>query len=461
MSSEPTNDRVSANGPSNESHLEEHHPAIANSPDQVANAPSHASRNESLQYGPQMHSSMQGTHDSDNSSPQASMDAQQLAAAYIRYFQMQQMSGPHGFHGFHAAMMGHQQGNEDSMSDDDRTPYADTRDWRSSGGSNFFSRWQPKKLEPWKEPTTLEEKRELYGCGDHFVQCEDLTIWPEYFAHQKLKIPQEKSEYTANNELNQKIVLWKGDSTCLECDAIVNAANSSLLGGGGIDGAIHGAAGGHLREECMKLDGCSTGETKITKGYRLPAKHVLHTVGPTREDPVMLASCYQTCLDVAKANGVRTLAFCCISTGIYGYPLRKATHVALKTVREWLENEDNANSIDRLIFVVFKFDTKEERVYKRYLPRYFPLSNYAEETEVQSDTDDETPVMRYSNFSWASWESSSDEEYNTDSGDEKYFEEYFKHHRHPMGDGFEDPDDCEDSPKGTDDQEDESDPDTP
>jgi len=175
-----------------------------------------------------------------------------------------------------------------------------------------------------------------------------------------------------NSAINRRVALYRGDITVLEGDAIVNAANQSLLGGGGIDGAIHRAAGPQLVEECRTLHGCPTGQAKITAGYRLPSKHVIHTVGPIGENEEALRSCYENVLKIVKERHLRTVAICGISTGIYGYPVEKAARVALSTVRKWLQNAENRNSVDRILFVTFT--ARETEVYNNLMPVFFPPS---------------------------------------------------------------------------------------
>lgn len=176
--------------------------------------------------------------------------------------------------------------------------------------------------------------------------------------------------HTHSESINDCVGMIRGDITSLAVDAIVNAAKNSLLGGSGVDGAIHRAAGSGLVKECRTLGGCETGSAKITAGYRLPAKHVIHTVGPIYDenDPErsekLLRSCYLETLKLAEEHGVKTLAFCGISTGIYGYPSRDAAEVACQTVRSFLEQKSDV--FDNIIFVTF--EEKDVRAYNRTLP---------------------------------------------------------------------------------------------
>ncbi|MCS7338952.1 MAG: O-acetyl-ADP-ribose deacetylase [Verrucomicrobiae bacterium] len=143
--------------------------------------------------------------------------------------------------------------------------------------------------------------------------------------------------------VKDRIEIIEGDITKLAVDAIVNAANPTLLGGGGVDGAIHRAAGPELREECAKLGGCNTGEAKITKGYRLPAKWVIHTVGPvwhggTKGEDDLLAKCYRSCFALAEHHGIKTIAFPAISTGAYGFPMDRAARIAVRETAAFLKS---------------------------------------------------------------------------------------------------------------------------
>ena len=164
-----------------------------------------------------------------------------------------------------------------------------------------------------------------------------------------------------------EIKVLKGDITKLDVDAIVNAANKTLLGGGGVDGAIHRAAGKELLEECKTLHGCQTGESKITKGYNLPSKYVIHTVGPVwhggnNNEPELLRSCYNSALKIAKEYNIKTIAFPAISCGVYGFPIEKACKIAFETVKEFISND---NCLESIIFIDINDSVINE--YKKYL----------------------------------------------------------------------------------------------
>ena len=166
------------------------------------------------------------------------------------------------------------------------------------------------------------------------------------------------------------IEVLQGDITKLEVDAIVNAANRSLLGGGGVDGAIHRAAGRSLLDECRTLNGCETGQSKITKGYNLPAKYIIHTVGPVwsggnKQERELLKSCYYTALELARKNNIKTIAFPSVSCGVYRFPIEEACKIAISTVKEYLNNYDG---FEKVIFINPSKDIVE--IYEKILTSY-------------------------------------------------------------------------------------------
>ncbi|XP_045106620.1 ADP-ribose glycohydrolase MACROD1-like [Portunus trituberculatus] len=244
----------------------------------------------------------------------------------------------------------------------------------SSGNMEDF-RWHKEKY----LSMGLAEKRSCYPAGH--VPLSAVLPWPKYHDVNKYEISKSAlsveqaqnilsgSRYTKDAELNQKISIFVGDITRLEVDAIVNAANNSLRGGGGVDGAVHRAAGKNLFDECVTLNGCETGDAKITGGYRLPARYVIHTVGPVGERPALLESCYRRSLQIAMENNLRTVAFPCISTGVYGYPGDAAVRVVLPVVRTMLEA--HKEELDRVIFCLFL--KPDVDLYHKYFPVFFPL----------------------------------------------------------------------------------------
>lgn len=177
-------------------------------------------------------------------------------------------------------------------------------------------------------------------------------------------------------EINDRIEIIKGDITTLTTDAIVNAANSSLLGGGGVDGAIHRAAGPALLAECRQLNGCPAGKAKITGGYNLPAKYVIHTVGPIWRggdsgESKLLAECYRNSLKLAAEHKIRSIAFPSVSTGVYGYPVELASAIALREIKGFLE--DNS-TVDRVIVVCFDDETYSvyQKNYREIISKKMP-----------------------------------------------------------------------------------------
>ncbi|CEM14676.1 unnamed protein product [Vitrella brassicaformis CCMP3155] len=202
-----------------------------------------------------------------------------------------------------------------------------------------------------------------------------------------LDFPTRATDTDPENSPLRKVSLYQGDITSLKCDAIVNAANQSLLGGGGVDGAIHDKAGDELRRYCRTLGGCDTGSAKISPGFRLPATHIIHAVGPIGEKPALLRSCYTTSLNILKENGLRSIVFCCISTGIFGYPNARAAKVALGAVRDWLSDADNYASVDRVVFCTFL--AKDQDIYERIMDGVLRGEDEEPQEEQKEEEEDE------------------------------------------------------------------------
>eukprot|EP00755_Sulcionema_specki_P024269 Sspe_Gene.80850::Locus_51311_Transcript_1_1_Confidence_1.000_Length_2866::g.80850::m.80850 len=233
----------------------------------------------------------------------------------------------------------------------------------------------------WSYTCASEAQRVLQSSKHHSIPASELKWEGKVKVPHTFRVVGGKTLTVHDTDVNprypvvpavtQRIALHHGDITKLAVDAVVNAANTSLMGGGGIDGAIHSKAGALLQLECETLRGCAQGGAKVTRGYGLPAKHVLHTVGPTDGNARVLESCYREVLKLAEQHRVRSLALCCIAVGIYGFPLISATHIALKAVREWLDSPNN--TLDKVIFVVFR--DEELWAYQSLLPAYFPSHN--------------------------------------------------------------------------------------
>ncbi|KAK9492495.1 A1pp-domain-containing protein [Lipomyces doorenjongii] len=201
------------------------------------------------------------------------------------------------------------------------------------------------------------------------------SLLEEYARHNLPRDP--SSVHAPSAALNRKVSVLRYDITKVAADAIVNAANNRLAGGSGVNGAIQSAAGPQLLEESLKLHGCQTGDAKVTKGYMLPAKLVIHAAGPIydqydkKEANRLLESCYLRSLQVAAENGVKTIAFPSISTGIFGFPITEASPIALNSVRQFLQSAEGM-TLERVVFVLFAGE--DEKVYRKTIPKYFPPS---------------------------------------------------------------------------------------
>ena len=227
--------------------------------------------------------------------------------------------------------------------------------------------YQPIGLDRSMEPVSLEPDNEsaLFKCS-YGRRKYDVTF-ERFYDMCSDDYDYEWQEYMYITQLDNSIKVVVGDITRLRVDAIVNAANTKLLGGGGVDGAIHRAAGPELLEECEKLNGCKTGQSKITQAYDLPSRRIIHTVGPVwgggkRNEDELLASCYRTALDLAEENNLKSIAFPCISTGIYRFPKERAARIAVGVVKDYLLEKKYTGDV---IFCCFS--SEDASVYKQIL----------------------------------------------------------------------------------------------
>jgi len=261
--------------------------------------------------------------------------------------------------------------------------------------------WQEEKEKNLK--MSLEERRKHYWCEEEYFPLENLNTWStDEMYYSKLNVDKNKMDedekkiesqllkdldINTNIDLSNKVSLYEGDITKLEVDAIVNAANNSLLGGGGVDGAIHRAAGELLLKENKTLGGCPDGEARISGGYNLPAKYVISTVGPRGERKEVLESAYRNCLQTAVDNEIKSIAFPCISTGVFGYPNDKACCVALRAVRMFLES--NHEKLDRVVFCLFL--PVDIKLYKQRMPIMFPSQQEDTPSVVEGESSSKSP----------------------------------------------------------------------
>jgi O-acetyl-ADP-ribose deacetylase len=231
---------------------------------------------------------------------------------------------------------------------------------------------------PWNSPESraqrLQRRKDLWTREvnrPRGIESVDLSTIPSLAVDPRRQQVRGLASFLEHSPLlDTKISVFNGTIYHLKIDAVANATDSNMSGGGGLDAAIHVAAGPLLKEEIRVLDGCPVGYTEITRGYHLPARYILHCAGPRNADARKLATCYITALELASIHGLRTIAFPCIATGSFGFPIEASAQIALQTVRKWLETGDNASHIDRIIFVMFR--KQEEKAYFHYIPSVFP-----------------------------------------------------------------------------------------
>jgi O-acetyl-ADP-ribose deacetylase (regulator of RNase III) len=252
--------------------------------------------------------------------------------------------------------------------------YHKYKDWTDSWDS---PETKEKRKNATKKLWEEEEEKELNGKNLKVqgkrtsVYCGDIPDWKTFVTARKLETPAVLTPFLFDPEINDKITFWSGDLTRLNIDAIVSSASPDLFGDGCLSAVIHRAAGCKLDEETQLIDRCPRGQAVITRAYQLPARYVIHCVGPCNADPQLLASTYHSALELVLEHKIRTIAFPCVATGMNSFPVQASAQLVLQLVRRWLEKDDNYKKIDRIIFNLYQ--PIEEAAYAKWVQSAFPL----------------------------------------------------------------------------------------
>lgn len=253
--------------------------------------------------------------------------------------------------------------------------------------NNFFHKYK-EWTDNWNSPESVQARKEATqrlweaeeakeregGLKKHAVNIVHVDTLVDYVTYCKLRhvdMPPVLSAFQFNEEINKKIAFWSGNMTLFNADAIVSSASPDLFGDGRLSHVIHTAAGPYLNEECQLIDRCPRGQAVITRGYDLPARYVIHCVGPCNSSPVVLASTYQAALDLVLKHNIKTIVFPCVATGMNAFPVDASAQLVLQLVRRWLEEDDHYKHVDRIIFNLYT--AQEERAYGRWVQSAFPL----------------------------------------------------------------------------------------
>jgi len=229
-----------------------------------------------------------------------------------------------------------------------------------------------------EEEKSDEERRKSYFCGTDYVNINTVENWPTYIATNKIaQLPLSEARVACDDKIAQKVAVLHHSVAFIEADAILNSVSEHLMRGGGADGAIRRSAGDKIEWELSLCGYVAAGSCVITRGYRLPAKYVIHCCGPVGGGPKRLALCYKNALDLAVRHKIRTIAMCGISAGNNCYPLNESARVALKTVRRWMEVGNNADKLDKVLFVCYY--GHERKAYEHWMQKYFPVQAFLAE----------------------------------------------------------------------------------